>query len=266
MRYQRQTVASDIVFEGLGLHSGEPVTVTVRAGNHGIRFYGPTGMVEARAENVTDTQRCTRLGDISTIEHLMSALAGCEITDADVEITANELPAMDGAAAEYVASLTSAGTTGLEWVERKNPFQRVYTTSGDAKVAIAFGNGHWRFDFANEKRWPHVQHFETADVVRDFPAEIAPARTWGFEDEVPHLHAMGLARGLDLEKALVLGAAGYVNTARFDTEPSRHKMLDAIGDLYLAGVPIRFLSVVCDQSGHALNVAAAAKLVAVLAG
>lgn len=266
MNYQRKTLAGDAEFEGLGLHSAEPVTVKVRPGEQGIRFWGPSGMVAARPENVTDTRRCTKLGDISTIEHMMSALAGLEITDAEIEVSAHEMPAMDGAAQAYVEGILDAGIQPLGKVERKNPFQRVYVTEGSAKVAIAFGGGHWRYDFESATNWPFQQAYETQDVIRDYAGEIASARTWGFEHEVPHLHALGLARGLDLTKALVLGENGYVNEARFPDEPSRHKLLDAIGDLYLAGVPIHFLSVICTQSGHTLNVAAAAKLVAVMAG
>jgi len=116
--YTRRTVAADAVFEGLGLHSGEPVRVIVHPGEQGIRFNG----VSARPENVSDTTRCTCLGEVSTIEHLMSALCGLEITDADVEVDGREMPGLDGSALGYVAGLSATGFSALGSAEAPDLF------------------------------------------------------------------------------------------------------------------------------------------------
>jgi UDP-3-O-[3-hydroxymyristoyl] N-acetylglucosamine deacetylase len=257
LTFRRRTLSNSVVFEGLGLHSGVPVRATVHPSSSGIVFRYGAAIIAALPENVTETRRCTRLGSVSTVEHLMSAFAGLEITDAEVELSAPELPAMDGSSAEFVNGLSSAGLADLGETELPNLFTRVFVQEEAYKIAVSAGEGHWRYDFQT----PFLsQHFETSDVVAAYSSEIAPARTFGFERELPKLKEAGLAQGLDLSKALVIGEEGYVNEARFQDEPARHKLLDTIGDLYLAGIPIRFLNVVADRSGHAGNVRTAMQL------
>lgn len=260
MVYHRKTLAGDVVFEGLGLHTGAAVSVMARPGEHGIRFWTPSGMIKAHPSEVRDTTRCTRLGDLSTVEHLMSALAGLEITDADIDVSAYELPALDGSSATYCQRLAAGGFQMLEEVQAPDLFSRVFCVDQGAKIAIGKGSGHWKYLFESGERWPHQQEVDYPDVIADYVTGIAPCRTWGFEEEVPQLVAAGLARGLDMSKALVLGSEGYVNPPLFEDEPTRHKLLDLIGDLYLAGIPIRYLNVAAERSGHRLNVQAAAKL------
>lgn len=257
MTFTRRTLALDAAFEGMGLHSGEPVRAVVHPGESGITFRCGVQVFGAMPQNVTDTTRSTRLGSISTIEHLMSALAGLEITEAEVEVEGGELPALDGSAALYLAGLSAAGTVDLGSSEVVVPFERVFM-QGPQSVAVSAGSGHWRYAFVNPDRWPFRQVFETPDVARDYGDEIAPARTFGFAEDLPAIEAAGLAKGLDLQSALLLGASGYLNNERFADEPARHKLLDAIGDLYLAGVPIRLLNVTAERSGHRANVEAAA--------
>lgn len=260
MIFQRTTLAAEATFEGLGLHSGDPVRLVVRPGNKGIVFRSPAGTWAATPDNVSDTSRCTRLGEVSTIEHLMSAFCGLEITDAEVELDAGELPALDGAAAEYVRGLQAAGRTDLGQRELRDLFTRLFLQDGETKIAVASGQGHWRYEYITGPRWPGAQVFDATGLPAGYAEQIAPCRTFGLEEEIPHLHAMGLARGLDLSTALVLGRDGYVNDPKFPDEPARHKLLDCLGDLYLSGVPARFLSVVAERSGHRTNVAMAAKL------
>ncbi len=260
MTFDRVTLARDVSMEGLGLHSGDPVTVTLRPSEEGIVFRHGSQTWRAEPANVTDTTRCTRLGEISTVEHLMSALAGLEITDVDVEVTALELPAADGCAAPYVAILASAGRTSLGPATLRDPFSRVFVQEPEAKIAIAHGTGHWKYEFETGDRWPGHQAAEFPDLPTGYAEGIALARTFGFEEEIPHLHKMGLAKGLDLTSALVLGRTGPINDMRCPDEPARHKLLDTIGDLYLAGVPIRFLNVAAFRTGHRANVQAARQL------
>jgi UDP-3-O-acyl N-acetylglucosamine deacetylase len=257
MTYRRKTVRDPVVFEGLGLHSGVPVKVSVRASEKGIVFRHGNQSWQATPENVTDTRRCTKLGDISTVEHLMSALSALEITDADIEVSEPELPAMDGSSAPFYQGLLEAGIVDIAEAEAPELFSRIFVPDGEAKIAISAGSGHWRYEFHTGERWPGLQVFETENVIEDYGAKIAPARTFGFEEELPMIAAAGLAKGLDESSALVLGQQGYLNEARSLDEPVLHKMLDAIGDLYLAGIPIRFLNVTASRTGHTANVKAA---------
>jgi UDP-3-O-acyl-N-acetylglucosamine deacetylase len=258
--FTRRTVKRDVVFQGSGLHSGVPVEVTVRPGSDGIQFACGRERTRAKPENVTDTSRCTRLGGISTVEHLMSALGGLGITDADVELTAPELPAVDGCSAVYATALVAAGTEDLGQAVVSGLYARVFVQDQRAKIAISTGAGHWRYTFECGARWPHSMTHEAGDVCSEYASEIAPARTFGFEEELPAILEAGMAQGLDLSTALVLGQTGYRNEALFQDEPARHKLLDLIGDLWLAGVPMGFLNVTAERSGHRLNVEAAARL------
>lgn len=258
MNYRGRTVAAEVALEGLGLHSGVPVRVTLRPSESGgVVFRYGSDTVSARPDNVSDTMRCTRIGPVSTIEHLMSALAGLEITDLDVEVDQPELPSLDGSALGYVEVLRAAGHVDLGERECPPLFSRIFVHEGDLKIAASTGEGHWRYDYDTGGRWPGLQTAEFERIHESYGSEVAPARTFGLEEEVPHLQAAGLAKGLDLEKALLLGRTGYLNKARFPNEPARHKLLDLIGDLYLSGVPIRFLNVVAERSGHRTNVRAA---------
>ena len=256
----RLTPAGIFDIEGPGLHSGEPVRAVIKPGNQGIRFWSGVTGYEAIPANVTDTNRCTVLGDIATIEHLMSAFAGLGITDAEVEVTGREMPAAGGCASPYVDELLAIGTVQVGEIAVDGPFARVYHVDQSIKIAIAHGEGHWRYDYILDDRWPGTQSAEINLRTESYGGMIAPARTFALEEELPMVKAAGLAKGLDETSALILGAEGYVNKERFGNEPARHKLLDLIGDLALSGIPAQFLNVVGERSGHRTNVEAAAKL------
>lgn len=266
MIIHRHTVRSEVVFEGKTLHGGEAVRMVLHPAEDGIVFRYGSGAWRAAPDQVSDTTRCTKLGDISTIEHLMSAFAGLEITDCIVDLSTPELPAAGGAAIEFVSAILAAGLEPLPAREVKDIFSRVFVQEGLAKVAIAAGSGHWAYRYDVGERWPGHQEFEMAHLPTGYSDEIAPARTFGLIEELPHLERLGLARGLDESSALVLGAEGYENEARFPDEPARHKLLDAIGDLYLSGIPIKYLDVVSERAGHKMNVSAAQKLALAASG
>jgi UDP-3-O-acyl-N-acetylglucosamine deacetylase len=266
MIVNRRTLAQTVTLEGLGLHTGVPVVVKIHPGQHGIGFLHGGERVEAHPANVTDTTRSTKLGSVGTIEHLMSAFAGLEITDAEVELDAPELPGLDGSARLYVEALRHAGMEDLPDREIPDLFTRVFLQLEDGvKVAIGKGTGHWRYEYRTGDRWPREQIYESEDIVAAYPGEVAPARTFAFAEEVPHLIQMGMGKGLDDSSALILGIEGYKNEPRFSDEPARHKLLDLVGDLYLAGVPLRGLNVVAERSGHRTHVKAAALLCEALA-
>ncbi len=260
MIFERKTVSNLVQMEGLGLHSGVPVHVRIHPSESGIWFRHGADRVQAMPDNVTDTSRCTKLGSIATIEHIMSALAGCEVTDAEIELSAPELPAMDGSAHSFVEKLASVGFFSIGEIELPGLFSRVFEHESEAKIAIGAGTGHWRYEFHSQNRYPYDQVFETQNVVADYSSQIAKARTFGWEDQQDEIAELGLAKGLSMETCLLLGPDGPINEARFPNEPTRHKLLDAIGDIYLSGIPIRFLNVVGSGSGHKMNVQAAHKL------
>jgi UDP-3-O-acyl-N-acetylglucosamine deacetylase len=260
MNFTRKTVAETVTVSGIGLHSGIPVTLSIHPGESGIAFRYGTVRTPAKPENVTDTARCTRLGEVQTIEHLMAAFAGLEVTDAEVELSAAELPGMDGSAKLFVEAILAVGLVTVGEAELPALFTRVFVQEEGIKIAIAKGAGHWRFVYDTGDRWPGSQPFEALDAVEAFVQEIAPARTFALAEEIPMLIEHGLGRGLDAQTALILGIDGYKNEARFPEEPARHKLLDAMGDLYLSGVPIRCLSVVAERSGHRSHVRAAQML------
>lgn len=264
MNFTRKTLKQPAIFEGLGLHSGVPVTMTVHPGESGIQFRCDGVTTKAHPENVTETVRCTKLGNVQTVEHIMSAFAGLQITDAEVELTAGEIPGADGSAMPFIVGLTAAGFEGLDEVTLPELFTRVFLQEDDVKIAIGKGTGHWRFEYETGDRWPGSMTFESMDAPNAYIADIASARTFALSEELPKIIELGLGRGLDESSALVLGIEGFKNEARFPDEPARHKLLDLIGDLYLAGVPMQFLNVVGHRSGHRTNVKAAKQLAASL--
>ncbi len=258
--FQRKTLARKVQLTGLGLHSGIPVTVAVHPSQDGIRFRLGSDRIQAIPENVSETTRCTRLGTVSTIEHIMSAFAGLEITDAEVELNAPELPGLDGSSQVYVEQFLEAGFELCGEEPVPSLYRRIFLQETHCNIAVAKGSGHWRYVYDAGSRWPGTQSFESGSVIRDYGKEIAPARTFALEEELPMIRQAGLGKGLDESSALLLGQEGYMNVARFPDEPARHKLLDLIGDLYLAGIPIGILSVVSEKSGHTANVKAAAML------
>lgn len=260
MTYRARTVANDVVFEGKGLHSGVPVRMVVRPGTDGIAFRLGAERTLALPENVTDTRRSTKLGSVGTVEHLMAAFAGLEITDAEVELNVPEVPGMDGSAKLYVEAFQAVGLVDGE--ERTVPdlYRRIFLAEDTVTISIGKGGGHGRFVYDVGPRWPGTQTFEAEDAIGVFAEAIAPARTFALSEEVPHLQPLGLGQGLDRESAVIVGSDGYENEVRFPDELARHKLLDLMGDLYLAGIPLRALNFVGERSGHRTHVRAAAML------
>lgn len=259
VEFARKTVGSTLQIEGHGLHSGSPVTVRIEPSRNGLKLHCGENSVAVCPENVTDTSRCTRLGHVSTVEHCLAALGSYGVTDADIILTEPEFPAMSGGSDEYVAAIEQAGLTTIGSASL-SLFERVFYKDGDVTVAIGKGEGHWRYEFISGDRWPGFQSFECSLAASVFRDEIAAARTFAFEEEVDGLLAMGLAKGLDLSTALILGKDGYSNQANWPDEPARHKMLDLIGDLFLCRIPPNLLNVVGHKSGHRTNVEAARRL------
>jgi UDP-3-O-[3-hydroxymyristoyl] N-acetylglucosamine deacetylase len=188
------------------------------------------------------------LGPIGTVEHLMSAFAGAGVTDGEVELSYPELPALDGSAAGYVFRTqppgrgrgrgAGRGARGRGRCAQRPAGQREVDLHLPARPGRTF----------------------TCLLPRDYRAEVAPARTFAIADQVPAMAARGLGRGLDETSVVLLRPDGGLTAPRFPDEPARHKLLDLVGDLYLAGIPVGLLDVTAAGAGHTANVAMACLL------
>jgi UDP-3-O-[3-hydroxymyristoyl] N-acetylglucosamine deacetylase len=262
----QKTVKNKLVFSGIGLHSGKTITMTIRPADAGtgIIFHridmNPAVSIEAEACNVVNTRLSTTIGksnaSVSTIEHLMAALYGCGVDNAHIDIDGPEVPIMDGSAAPFVAALNETGTKTLtkhrKYIVVTKP---VTVADGDKKVTL-FPSRYYRISFDMRFNHPVVSNqFKSMKFDEEkFAADFAPARTFGFLAEVETLKANGLARGGSLENAVVIGDDGILNEGglRYEDEFVRHKILDSVGDFYLAGHRI-IGHIKAFKSGHDLN-------------
>jgi UDP-3-O-[3-hydroxymyristoyl] N-acetylglucosamine deacetylase len=253
MTHRRQTVREPVTLRGRGLHSGRPVTVRIHPADSGIAFRCGGVRVAATPAAVTGTRWHTTVGGVGTVEHLMSAFAGLAITDAEVELSYPELPALDGSAASYVAALR---TQPLGEASVPLPRNEVVVATPASSIRVRAGSGLWSYTFRHGCRTQTV----TCRLPCDYVAEVAPARTFAMAEHVPAMVAQGLGQGLDESSVVLLTPDGYANTPRFPDEPARHKLLDLVGDLYLTGIPAGLLDVEASFSGHTANVRMAAML------
>jgi len=208
-------------------------------------------------ESVVDTRRCTVLanGDvrISTVEHLLSACAGLGVYDLAIEVDGPELPILDGSAAAWVDVLRDAGICGEVQQGPELPHEIDVIGENGAFVLASPRRGPAVLDVYIEFAHPVVGKQKAHFGARtDFAKGIAPARTFGFREEVDQLLAAGLAKGASLENAVVVEATGYSVALRYRNELARHKLLDLMGDLALAG-PLPKASIVAYRPSHRLN-------------
>ena len=274
---RQRTLKSSVSVTGVGLHSGEKVTLTLRPGaaNSGIVFrrvdVKPVCEMKARADLVYDTRLSTCMEQdgvrVATIEHMMSALAGLGIDNACVEMNGSEVPIMDGSAGTFIFLLQSAGIT-----EQSAPkkFIRILKTvevkEGDKWVKFEPYNGYkltFTINFAHPVFANTKQHVTIELDENSYIRDISRARTFGFMQDVENMRAQGLALGGSLDNAIVMDDYRVLNAdgLRFEDEFVKHKVLDAIGDLYLLGHPVigAFSGF---KSGHALNNALLRELLA----
>ena len=265
MAFQK-TMKNKVVFTGIGLHSGRETEVTLRPAEAGtgIVFHRidmtPPVSIEASAANVVNTRLSTTLGKngtvVATIEHLMAALRGCGIDNAHIDINGPEVPIMDGSATHFVQGIVEAGIKTLgkprKYLVVKKP---ITVIDGDKKITI-IPSRYFKVSFDMRFNHPVVNNqFMTLNFNEEsFSEDISAARTFGFFAEVETLKANGLALGGSLENAVVIGNDGILNKEglRFADEFVRHKILDSIGDLALAGYQI-VGHVKSFKAGHGLN-------------
>lgn len=264
----QKTLKSPIHCAGIGLHTGARISLTLRPGNvnSGITFIRtdvPPGcrVTSASWDQVCDTVMCTVVGNehgvtVGTIEHLMAALRGCGVDNAVVELDGPEVPIMDGSAAPFVFLIECAGVVSQAATRRAiRVLKRVEVGDGRTNASLTPGAGctfSFEIDFASRAVAHQEGYIRLANGA--FKADLARARTFGFLRDVEYLRARGLARGGSLDNAIVVNGDTILNQEglRYDDEFVRHKILDAVGDLYLAGAPIlgHFHGT---RSGHALN-------------
>lgn len=262
----QMTLKDKVTFTGIGVHSGRETTITLRPAEAGtgIVFHrvdlSPAVSIEAIAANVVNTRLSTTIGRsgavVSTVEHLMAALAACGVDNAHVDIDGAEVPIMDGSAAPFVAAIRRAGVKTLSRPRRYLVVTKPVTVAdGDKKVTI-IPSRHFKVSFDMRFSHPAVasQYLSMRFDGDGFAASFAPARTFGFLAEVEMLKANGLARGGSLENAVVIGDEGVLNPEglRFADEFVRHKILDTVGDLTLIGYPI-LGHVKSTRGGHDMN-------------
>ncbi|OON64284.1 UDP-3-O-[3-hydroxymyristoyl] N-acetylglucosamine deacetylase [Massilia sp. KIM] len=268
----QRTIKETVRTTGVGLHSGRKVELTLRPADAdtGIVFrrvdFNPPVEIPSSAHVVGDTRMASVLvkddARVSTVEHIMSACAGLGIDNLYIDVTAEEIPIMDGSASSFVYLLQQSG------VEEQDAPRKFIRVLKDVEVRQGSGaNEKWarlsphdgfKLDFFIEFNHPAVDgtmqralvDFGDITYVRD----VARARTFGFMQDVESLRGMGLARGGSLENAIVMDEYRILNAdgLRYEDEFVRHKILDAIGDLYLVGHPL-LASYTAHKSGHALN-------------
>ena len=265
---RQKTLKQAIPCRGVGLHSGAPISMTLRPADidHGIVFRrtdveGLDPVIPARFDRVVDTLLCTVIANdddvrVGTVEHLMAALAGCEVDNVLVELDGAEVPIMDGSSEPFVFLIDCAGLVEQDAPRRAIEIRKAITVGGgDRSVTLAPSDRYsidFEIDFASEA--VGRTRLDVELVNGTFRHEIAQARTFGFLEDVEKLRAMGLGRGGSLDNVVVVDGDKVLNAEglRFPDEFVRHKVLDCVGDLYLAGAPI-VGHVAAVKAGHQIN-------------
>ncbi len=263
----QHTLRHAISFSGIGVHSGTVAHVRLEPApaNSGVQFIRSdikeNNLIIARYDNVAETRLCTVIANehkvsVATIEHLCAALAACGIDNVLVQIDGPEMPILDGSSAPFVALIAEAGLVAQaaprRWLEVLYPV----SIQDGQKTAQFLPSAESRFTVDIDFAAPAIgrQHYSLALSSKNFMRDIAPARTFALKAEIEALQKAGFGRGGSLDNAVVIDDAQVLNDGgfRFADECVRHKVLDAVGDIYLAGGPIlgHFIG---NQCGHGLN-------------
>lgn len=264
--YFQKTVKSDIQCSGIGLHTGRKINMKIRpAGvDEGVVFHrndlSENNTVKADLTNVCDTTLATTLGmngtRVSTVEHLLSAFAGMGINNAIIEIDSFEIPIMDGSALPFVDMLKAVGIEVQNKPKRFLVIEKPVAVSDGEGKAMLLPSSQFEITYDIDFDHPIVekQSYNVVFSTEIYEKDICSARTFGFLRDVEYLQAKGLALGGSLKNAVVLDDEKVINKEglRFPDEFVKHKILDAIGDLFLLGMPI-IGHFVAYKSGHKLN-------------
>jgi UDP-3-O-[3-hydroxymyristoyl] N-acetylglucosamine deacetylase len=275
--YLQHTLSAPVQFAGVGVHSGQPVIVTLSPGpvDTGVLFVradvgGDKAHVPARADRVIETRLGTVIGNeagvtVSTVEHLMAAFCGLGVDNVVVTINGPECPIMDGSCEPFVRLIDRAGRRPQQARRRHiEILEPIEATDGDKRAALLPADGfELSFEIAFDAAAIGRQRIDLMIDEAVFRGDLADCRTFGFLHEVEALRAAGLARGGSMDNVVVIDGGAVLNPRglRRPDEFVRHKALDAIGDLYLLGAPIlgRYEA---RYSGHGLNNALARAVLA----
>lgn len=263
---RQHTLANSVSCSGVGLHSGHPVTMTLRPAppDTGVVFVNRNGhagaSLAASVEHLVPTELCTAISgngfQVKTIEHILAALAGLDVDNVYVELDAGEAPVMDGSSAPFVRLIQSAGIVPQSrrqaYLKITRPLEVI---DGMRRVRIE-PSATPQITYAIHYNHPLIQTqaYTYEHSAHAFEREIAQARTFGFLQEVEALWARGLGQGGNLDNTIVLSNDGVLNESglRFSNEFVRHKILDLIGDFSLLGLP--FIGhVIAERSGHSMH-------------
>jgi len=262
---QQQTLNGPASYSGVGLHSGNRVTMTFlpAASNTGIRFrrvdLEGAPEIEARIENVVETNRSTTLAKgntrIHTVEHVLATFAGCGVDNAIIELNANEPPIADGSAREYCRMIETAGLTPQD--QPCNAYAvtaPIELKTGDSVMALFPDDGFKLTCTSADKEGRFTQHYSVQLTPQTWRRELADARTFCFYEEIEFLIRNGLIKGGSLENAVVIRDDAVLTNEplRYPEEFVRHKMLDILGDLSLLGRPLQG-HLIAIKPGHAAN-------------
>jgi UDP-3-O-[3-hydroxymyristoyl] N-acetylglucosamine deacetylase/3-hydroxyacyl-[acyl-carrier-protein] dehydratase len=261
----QQTLNRAASFSGIGLHSGNRVSMTIlpAAANSGVRFrrvdLEGKPEIEARVENVSETNRSTTLAKgnvkIHTVEHVLAALAGFGIDNAVIELDSNEPPIADGSSREFCKIIQAAGIVALaEKREAFTPSEPIEMESGETLMTL-FPDENFKITCTSaDKKGRFTQFFSTEITPKTWEKELSHARTFCFFEEIEQLIKSNLIKGGGLENAIVIRDDAVLTTEpmRYPEEFVRHKMLDIVGDLSLLGKPIRG-HLIAVKPSHAAN-------------
>jgi UDP-3-O-[3-hydroxymyristoyl] N-acetylglucosamine deacetylase len=264
---EQHTINETVSISGIGLHSGKKASVKLKPSkvDSGIVFVRGDlpghPRIKADLKNVSSTARGTNLGDIHTVEHILSALYALSVTNLEIELSGMEPPALDGSSKPYCDLIKKTGIAPQgSKVKCINIVKPVFAFS-DGKSVIALPSDRFTVSFMINYPIDFIgtQFYEFEFSGKKYAREIAPARTYGFMDEVVSLNRQGLAIGASRKNAVAIGKDGYLTRLRFKDELVRHKILDLIGDLSLLGAQIKG-HIIGIRSGHDLNIKFAKEL------
>lgn len=260
----RKTLQKPAAVRGVGLHTGVPSVMTFKPAEDGISFLRTdipdAKPIRALAANVGSTLRGTNLknetAEVWTVEHALSALHALGVTDALVEMDGPEPPVMDGSSAVYAKEILAAGLKELPGERGALKITRKITySSGNISYAAEPADKLTvSFEYIHKHPLVGRQTYTVELTPENYLKEIAPARTFGFEEELAFLKQHGLAKGGSLENAVIVGKDKFLNERRFPDELVRHKILDLVGDFSLTGKDLPPLKITCSCGGHKHNV------------
>jgi UDP-3-O-acyl N-acetylglucosamine deacetylase len=260
------TLRETLRFSGVGLHTGSEASVEIRPARpgFGLKFLVDGAHIPATADYVVDTSRSTVIGlgarSVATVEHLLSALFGLGVTNAEIAVSGAEVPILDGSAQPFAKSIARGGVQPQPQEAATLAVGEPFEFRESDRALILLPNSSLRIRFVADFPPPvGTLYFDRELDSQFYLNEIAPARTFGYLDEIESLRSRGLARGGTLENAIVFGPEGPMQELRWPDEVVRHKVLDLLGDLALLGMLVQ-CDVIAIKSGHGLHVRAAKML------